>query len=94
MKYLCTNKRCKHEQYFTLSYSESLQYPLCPCCDSPMLNIEKLVEDETINKMLKNISYYGVKGTFDAIDRNIKNPFQRIEYRKILDQTIKKWRLK
>ena len=89
MKFKCTNnKRCGYEGDFSEDYEE--QYPLCPCCNSPMVNIE----DDLINKMLKNITYYGVEGTFNAIDRNIRNPLQRIEYRKILDQTIKKWGLK
>lgn len=92
MKFLCTNSRCKHIGHFSNIYNN--EYPLCPICNAPMINIEKIVEDDCINKMLKNISYYGVKGTFEAIDRNIKNPLQRIAYRKILDQTITKWRLK
>ena len=92
MKFLCTNPRCKHIGHF--SNLQNDVYPLCPVCESPMINIEKIVEDETINKMLKNISYYGIKGTFEAIDRNINNPIQRIAYRRILDNTIKKWRLK
>lgn len=92
MKFLCTKKHCEHIGHFSNMQDE--EYPLCPVCKSPMINIEKIVEDDCINSMLKNIGYYGIKGTFDAIDRNIRNPLQRIKYRKILDQTIKKWGLK
>lgn len=92
MKFLCTNKKCGYIGHFSnIQYRE---YPLCPRCDSPMYNIEKIVEDDCINKMLKNISFFGIQGTFDAIDRNIHNPIQRVKYRKILEETIKKWRLK
>lgn len=91
-KFKCSNKRCQYEGDF--SFHEADHYPLCPRCDSPMFNIDKLVEDELINKMLKNISYYGIQGTFEAIDRTIHNPVQRIKYRQILQKTINKWNLK
>jgi len=92
MKFKCTKKHCKHEGHFDNIGHE--EYPLCPVCESPMLNMEKIVEDDSINKMLKNINHYGIDGTFKAIDRNIRNPLQRIAYRKILQNTIKKWNLK
>ena len=90
MKFECIN--CKHEANF--SNTQYQEYPLCPVCEAPMINIEKIVEDMCINKMLKNISYYGIDGTFKVIDRNIRNPIQRVAYRRILQNTIKKWRLK
>lgn len=91
-KFKCSNKRCLYEGDF--SFPEADHYPLCPCCKSPMFNIDKLVEDGLINKMMKNISYYGIDETFKAIDREIRDPLQRIKYRQILQKTIERWKLK
>ena len=90
MIFKCTNKRCQYEAHF----SDDIDFPLCPICKTPMINLNRIVENEAINTMLKNISYYGIKGTYKAIDRLIHNPIQRFKYRQILEKTIKKWNLK
>jgi len=90
MKYKCINKRCSHEGHF----QESDITTICPCCNSPMLNIESIVKQDSHFQMLKNVEYFGVQGTYAEIDRLIHNPLQRVKYRQLLEQTVKQYNLK
>ena len=59
-KYTCTNKRCREEFHNT----EDKPIILCPCCNTEILNSEKVIKLDNflwIESMFKNIQTYGKK---------------------------------
>lgn len=84
-KFVCLNKRCKHEQYFNLPNQEE-QYPLCPCCDKPMKEISDLVEDDIEKRMeayLFDAFYKHSPQTVFKMIETYTNPLIRAKYRKV-----------
>ena len=87
-KYICTNKRCQH--HFTSS--EMTAIIKCPCCQTELLNVEKAITTDNylwIETMFINIQTYGVKGTFDMIDKTYSNPITRVRVRQIYFNTLR-----
>ena len=87
-KYICSNKRCKHEFYS----SEDKPIILCPCCNTEILNIDKVINTDNflwLESMFKNIQTYGIDGTFKIIDNIYINPITRAKVRNIYFNTLK-----
>ena len=87
-KYVCSNKRCKHEFYS----NEDKIIILCPCCNTQILNAEKVINQDNflwIESMLKNISTFGKEETFNMIDKCYINPLTRVKVRQIYFDTLK-----
>lgn len=87
-KYVCSNKRCKAEFYS----SEDKPIIKCPCCNTQILNAEKVINTDNflwIESMLKNITTFGKEGAFNMIDKCYNNPLTRTKVRKIYYDTLK-----
>ena len=87
-KYICNNKRCKHEFYS----SEDKPIIKCPCCNQEILNAEKVINTDNflwIEAMFKNISTFGKDKTFNMIDKCYINYLTRVKVRKIYYDTLK-----
>lgn len=87
-KFICENKRCKHEFYS----SENKKVLKCPCCNEKVYNMSLIVNENNcfyIDTVLKNIKHYGKIGVFDAIDRIYHKAIQRVGIRALYNQTIK-----
>lgn len=86
-KYVCSNKRCKHEFYS----SENKSIILCPCCNTEILNVDKVINEDNflwIESMFKNLQHYGKEGTFKMIDNIYINPITRAKVRKIFFEAL------
>jgi len=86
-KFICSNKRCKLEFYS----SEDKTIILCPCCNTQILNVDKVINIDNflwIESMLKNISTFGKEKTFEMIDDIYINPITRAKVRNIFFQTL------
>ena len=86
-KYICSNKRCKAEFYS----NENKAIILCPCCNTQILNAEKVINVDNflwIEAMFKNIQTFGKEKTFKMIDAIYINAITRAKIRKIYFDTL------
>jgi len=96
MQFECTS--CKHIGYF--SGMQKDDFPLCPVCRKPMTYfdkdkyLQKYVDMQMHESMMKNINYYGVEETFNMIDKTYHNATTRARIRLKFFETLKKLKLK
>lgn len=86
-KYICHNKRCKHEFYS----SEDKPIIRCPICSYEILNVAKVINEDNllfIESMFQNIQTYGIRGTFDMIDKCYHQAIVRSRVRKIFFESL------
>lgn len=87
-KYTCSKKSCKHIFYS----SEDKPIILCPICSTEILNATKVITTDNyffIESMFKNIQTYGIKGTFDMIDKCYHQAIVRARVRAVFFNTLK-----